>query len=88
MQRHDAIKALEIYKLAGKQAERLAEFYESCKSLSLGRSFQFPTLEQVSSVPGWHSPCFTSSKDGNSVLSDSLLPFPSGQSRDIPNPAV
>eukprot|EP00243_Klebsormidium_subtile_P004968 TRINITY_DN192_c0_g1_i1.p1 TRINITY_DN192_c0_g1~~TRINITY_DN192_c0_g1_i1.p1 ORF type:complete len:562 (-),score=94.55 TRINITY_DN192_c0_g1_i1:55-1740(-) len=46
MQRHDAIKALEIYKLAGKQAERLAEFYESCKSLSLGRSFQFPTLEQ------------------------------------------
>ncbi|BBN03291.1 hypothetical protein MPTK1_2g22330 [Marchantia polymorpha subsp. ruderalis] len=46
MQRHDAIKALDIYKKAGQQAERLSEFYEVCKSLELARSFQFPTLEQ------------------------------------------
>ncbi|GBG79315.1 hypothetical protein CBR_g29464 [Chara braunii] len=46
MARHDAVQALEIYKLAGKQAEKLSEFYECCKQLELGRSFQFPTLEQ------------------------------------------
>lgn len=46
MQRHDAIKALEIYRRAGKQAERLSEFYEVCKGLDLGRGFKFPTLEQ------------------------------------------
>ncbi|EFJ16671.1 hypothetical protein SELMODRAFT_268581 [Selaginella moellendorffii] len=46
MQRHDAIKALEVYKRAGQQAERLSEFYEICKGLDLARSFQFPTLEQ------------------------------------------
>ncbi|KAG0557934.1 hypothetical protein M758_11G163000 [Ceratodon purpureus] len=46
MQRHDAIKALEIYKRAGQQAERLSDFYEVCKGLDLARSFQFPTLEQ------------------------------------------
>eukprot|EP00245_Coleochaete_scutata_P003739 TRINITY_DN155_c0_g2_i1.p1 TRINITY_DN155_c0_g2~~TRINITY_DN155_c0_g2_i1.p1 ORF type:complete len:584 (+),score=126.50 TRINITY_DN155_c0_g2_i1:201-1952(+) len=46
MQRHDAIKALEIYKRAGQQAERLQEFYDVCKNMDLARSFQFPTLEQ------------------------------------------
>lgn len=46
MQRHDAIKALDIYRRAGKQAEKLSEFYEVCKSLDLGRGFKFPTLEQ------------------------------------------
>uniref|UniRef100_A0A7I4BJP1 ENTH domain-containing protein n=1 Tax=Physcomitrium patens TaxID=3218 RepID=A0A7I4BJP1_PHYPA len=46
MQRHDAVKALEIYKRAGQQAERLSDFYEVCKGLDLARSFQFPTLEQ------------------------------------------
>jgi len=46
MQRHDAIKALEIYRRAGKQAEKLSEFYEVCKNLDLGRGFKFPTLEQ------------------------------------------
>jgi len=46
MQRVDASKALEIYKRAGVQADRLSEFYEVCKGLDLARSFQFPTLEQ------------------------------------------
>ncbi|CAI0558015.1 unnamed protein product [Linum tenue] len=46
MSRHDAIKALTIYKRAGQQAENLADFYEHCKGLDLARTFQFPTLRQ------------------------------------------
>ncbi|EEF34578.1 putative clathrin assembly protein At5g57200 [Ricinus communis] len=46
MSRHDAVKALNIYKRAGQQAENLAEFYEYCKGLDLARNFQFPTLRQ------------------------------------------
>ncbi|KAF5742895.1 putative clathrin assembly protein [Tripterygium wilfordii] len=46
MPRHDAVKALTIYKRAGLQAENLADFYEYSKLLDLARSFQFPTLRQ------------------------------------------
>ncbi|XP_010241584.1 PREDICTED: putative clathrin assembly protein At5g35200 [Nelumbo nucifera] len=46
MQRHDAIKGLEIYRRAGQQAERLSEFYEICKSLDLGRGERFIKIEQ------------------------------------------
>ncbi|RZB64918.1 putative clathrin assembly protein [Glycine soja] len=46
MTRHDAVKALNIYKRAGQQAENLADFYEYCKGLDLTRNFQFPTLRQ------------------------------------------
>ncbi|XWS70998.1 hypothetical protein CRYUN_Cryun03dG0099000 [Craigia yunnanensis] len=46
MSKHDAVKALNIYKRAGQQAENLAEFYEYCKGLDLARTFQFPTLRQ------------------------------------------
>ncbi|CAM8959914.1 unnamed protein product [Rhodiola kirilowii] len=46
MPRHDAVKALNIYKRAGQQAENLANFYEFCKALDLSRNFQFPTLRQ------------------------------------------
>eukprot|EP00252_Welwitschia_mirabilis_P005855 TRINITY_DN1645_c0_g1_i1.p1 TRINITY_DN1645_c0_g1~~TRINITY_DN1645_c0_g1_i1.p1 ORF type:complete len:407 (-),score=109.15 TRINITY_DN1645_c0_g1_i1:986-2206(-) len=46
MQRHDALKALDIYRRAGQQAERLSEFYEVCKGIELGRGMKFPTLEQ------------------------------------------
>ncbi|XP_058082893.1 putative clathrin assembly protein At4g25940 [Magnolia sinica] len=44
MSRHDAVKALNIYKRAGHQAQNLADFYEFCKGLELTRNFQFPTL--------------------------------------------
>ncbi|CAL5184557.1 unnamed protein product [Lathyrus oleraceus] len=44
--RHDAVKALNVYKRAGQQAESLADFYEYCKGLDLARNFQFPTLRQ------------------------------------------
>ncbi|XP_010545391.1 PREDICTED: putative clathrin assembly protein At5g57200 isoform X2 [Tarenaya hassleriana] len=46
MSKHDAVKALNIYKRAGQQAENLAEFYEYCKGLELARNFQFPMLRQ------------------------------------------
>ncbi|XP_024980286.1 putative clathrin assembly protein At5g35200 isoform X1 [Cynara cardunculus var. scolymus] len=46
MQRHDALKALDIYRRAGQQAERLSEFYEICKSLDMGRGDGFIKIEQ------------------------------------------
>ncbi|XP_004287277.1 PREDICTED: putative clathrin assembly protein At5g35200 [Fragaria vesca subsp. vesca] len=46
MQRHDALKALDIYRRAGQQAERLSEFYEVCKSLDIGRGEKFIKIEQ------------------------------------------
>ncbi|KAK4756168.1 hypothetical protein SAY87_006295 [Trapa incisa] len=46
MSRHDAVKALNIYKRAGQQTENLADFYEYCKGLELARNFRFPSLRQ------------------------------------------
>ncbi|KAH7404280.1 hypothetical protein KP509_15G019200 [Ceratopteris richardii] len=46
MQRHEAMKALEIYRRASQQADKLSEFYDSCKNLELARNFQFPSLAQ------------------------------------------
>ncbi|TQD95838.1 hypothetical protein C1H46_018580 [Malus baccata] len=46
MQRHDAMRALDIYRRAGQQAERLSEFYEVCKSLDIGRGEKFTKIEQ------------------------------------------
>lgn len=46
MQRSDALRALDIYRRAGQQAERLSEFYEVCKSLDLGREDRFTKIEQ------------------------------------------
>ncbi|KAJ4747998.1 ENTH/ANTH/VHS superfamily protein [Rhynchospora pubera] len=46
MPKFDAIKALDIYKRAGQQAENLSDFYEFCKHLEIARTFQFPTLRQ------------------------------------------
>ncbi|XP_057731962.1 putative clathrin assembly protein At5g57200 [Arachis stenosperma] len=50
MQKHDARKALLIYKRAGHQCDQLANFYEYCKGLDLARNFQFPTLRQPPST--------------------------------------
>ena len=45
------------FDLSNSQAENLAEFYEFCKQLELARTFQFPTLRQVSYfvciLPSW-----------------------------------
>ncbi|KAK4257732.1 hypothetical protein QN277_007285 [Acacia crassicarpa] len=46
MSRHEAVKALNIYKRACQQAKHLADFYEYCKGLNLARNFQFPALRQ------------------------------------------
>ncbi|KAK1418361.1 hypothetical protein QVD17_27504 [Tagetes erecta] len=46
MPKHEAVKALNIYKKAGKQAEYLAEFYNYCRHLDFASDFQFPTLRQ------------------------------------------
>nr|KJB64692.1 hypothetical protein B456_010G060800 [Gossypium raimondii] len=46
MQRPDALKALDIYRRSGQQAERLSEFYEVCKSLDVGRGERFIKIEQ------------------------------------------
>ncbi|KAK4261754.1 hypothetical protein QN277_004710 [Acacia crassicarpa] len=46
MPRHEAIKALDIYRRAGQQAANLSDFYEVCKGLQLARNFQFPVLRE------------------------------------------
>ncbi|KAB1208983.1 hypothetical protein CJ030_MR6G022951 [Morella rubra] len=46
MQRPDAVRALDIYRKAGQQAERLSEFYEVCKSFDIGRGDRFIKIEQ------------------------------------------
>ncbi|KAF6163508.1 hypothetical protein GIB67_002513 [Kingdonia uniflora] len=46
MPRHEAMKALEIYKRAGQQAGSLTDFYEVCRGLELARNFQFPVLKE------------------------------------------
>ncbi|KAG8652021.1 hypothetical protein MANES_06G046400v8 [Manihot esculenta] len=46
MQRHDALRALDIYRRAYQQAERLSEFYEICKSMDIGRGERFIKIEQ------------------------------------------
>ncbi|XP_043710694.1 putative clathrin assembly protein At5g35200 [Telopea speciosissima] len=48
MQRHDAIRALEIYRKARNQAEKLSEFFETCRGLDVGRGQKFPKIEKPS----------------------------------------
>ncbi|KAJ6831265.1 putative clathrin assembly protein [Iris pallida] len=46
MERHDAMKSLDIYRRAGQQAERLSEFYEVCKSIDIRRGENFIKIQQ------------------------------------------
>ncbi|XP_068649147.1 putative clathrin assembly protein At5g35200 [Aristolochia californica] len=46
MQQHDAVRALDIYKRAGHQAEMLSEFYETCKGIDHLRGQKFIKIEQ------------------------------------------
>ncbi|XP_061350672.1 putative clathrin assembly protein At5g35200 isoform X2 [Gastrolobium bilobum] len=46
MQRYDALKALDIYRRVGQQAERLSDFYEVCRNLDIGRGEKFVKVEQ------------------------------------------
>ncbi|GAV82328.1 ANTH domain-containing protein, partial [Cephalotus follicularis] len=46
MQRHDAFRALEIYRKSENQAEKLSEFFEICRGLDFGRGQKFVKIEQ------------------------------------------
>ncbi|CAI9761040.1 unnamed protein product [Fraxinus pennsylvanica] len=46
MHRHDAVKALEIYKKSGDQAERLSEFFEICRGLGFGQGQKYVKIAQ------------------------------------------
>ncbi|KAF7081153.1 hypothetical protein CFC21_085125 [Triticum aestivum] len=46
MHRDDAIRALDIYKKALKQAGQLSGFYETCKTIHIGRDEKLLTIEQ------------------------------------------
>ncbi|KAJ4748036.1 ENTH/ANTH/VHS superfamily protein [Rhynchospora pubera] len=46
MQRHDAIRALDIYRKAVRQAENLSDFYKICRKLALGRVNDYKKVEQ------------------------------------------
>ncbi|XP_044951994.1 putative clathrin assembly protein At5g35200 [Hordeum vulgare subsp. vulgare] len=46
MQRDDAIRALDIYKKALKQAGQLSGFYETCRTIHIGRGEKLLTIEQ------------------------------------------
>ncbi|CAA7408371.1 unnamed protein product [Spirodela intermedia] len=47
MPKHEAMKALEIYKRAAQQTGSLSNFYEVCRGLELARNFQFPDLKDL-----------------------------------------
>lgn len=46
MQRHDAVRALEIYRKAGDQAVKLSEFFEVCRNLDFGRGQKYVKIEK------------------------------------------
>ncbi|KAG0461651.1 hypothetical protein HPP92_021614 [Vanilla planifolia] len=46
MQRHDAIRAVEIYRKAGQQAFRLSDFFDVCRRSDFGRGHKFVKVEQ------------------------------------------
>ncbi|KAI3446694.1 hypothetical protein Pfo_003359 [Paulownia fortunei] len=46
MQRRDAVRALEIYRKAGEQAQRLSKFFEMCRGLDFGRRQKYVKIEQ------------------------------------------
>ncbi|PHU14713.1 putative clathrin assembly protein [Capsicum chinense] len=50
MQRHDAVRALEIYQRRGDQAVKLSEFFEICRNLDFGRGQNYLKIEKVPHV--------------------------------------
>ncbi|KAM3383529.1 putative clathrin assembly protein [Capsicum galapagoense] len=46
MQRHDAVRALEIYRRTGDQAVKLSEFFEICRNLDFGRGQKYVKIEK------------------------------------------
>ncbi|KAL8150774.1 hypothetical protein V2J09_020582 [Rumex salicifolius] len=50
MPRHEAVKAVDVYRRSSQQAGSLIDFYEVCKELELARNFQFPVLREPPST--------------------------------------
>ncbi|CAI8587230.1 unnamed protein product [Vicia faba] len=46
MNRDDAVSALKIYRKSGSQAERLSEFFVTCRGLDFGRGQKFVNIKQ------------------------------------------
>ncbi|KAJ8528127.1 hypothetical protein K7X08_021819 [Anisodus acutangulus] len=55
MQRHDAVRALEIYRRAGDQAVKLSEFFEICRNLDFGRGQKYVKIEKDDKVQKWRA---------------------------------
>ncbi|VAI62492.1 unnamed protein product [Triticum turgidum subsp. durum] len=58
MHRDDAIRALDIYKKALKQAGQLSGFYETCKTIHIGRAASCVILASYGRLCERCSPCF------------------------------
>ncbi|VAH78752.1 unnamed protein product [Triticum turgidum subsp. durum] len=93
MPRHDALKALEIYRRAGQQAGNLSDFYENCRGLELARNFQFPTLREppqtfLSTMEEYvkEAPRMVPIKDPLEFPERLLLTYKPGESEEIPEP--
>ncbi|CAK9184301.1 unnamed protein product [Ilex paraguariensis] len=56
MQRHDAVRALEIYRKAGDQAVRLSEFFEICRDCLVSKNSSSSNLFDFASSASASSP--------------------------------
>ncbi|KAK1666555.1 hypothetical protein QYE76_054714 [Lolium multiflorum] len=93
MPRHEALKALEIYRRAGQQAGSLSDFYENCRELELARNFQFPTLREppqtfLSTMEEYvkEAPRMVPVKDPLEFPERLLLTYKPEESEELPEP--
>jgi len=93
MPRHEALKALEIYRRAGQQAGSLSDFYENCRELELARNFQFPTLREppqtfLSTMEEYvkEAPRMVPVKDPLEFPERLLLTYKPEESEEVPEP--
>ncbi|AQK88182.1 Putative clathrin assembly protein [Zea mays] len=94
MPRHEAHKALEIYRRAGQQAGNLSDFYENCRGLELARNFQFPTLREppqtfLATMEEYvkEAPRMVPVREPLELPERLLLTYKPEESEDIPEPA-
>nr|GLL29943.1 putative clathrin assembly protein At5g35200 isoform X1 [Ipomoea trifida]GMD30320.1 putative clathrin assembly protein At5g35200 [Ipomoea batatas]GME05950.1 putative clathrin assembly protein At5g35200 [Ipomoea batatas]GME17336.1 putative clathrin assembly protein At5g35200 [Ipomoea batatas] len=90
MQRNDALRALDIYRRAGQQAERLSEFYEICKNLDVGRGERFIKIEQppasfLQTMEEYvkEAPRYSTAARKDSVVEDKKVVLPIEDKKDV-----
>ncbi|CAD6332989.1 unnamed protein product [Miscanthus lutarioriparius] len=95
MPRHEALKALEIYRRAGQQAGSLSDFYENCRGLELARNFQFPTLREppqtfLATMEDYvkEAPRMVPVREPLELPERLLLTYKPEESEEIPEPAT